>query len=142
MKDWQQHHLDQKSGEEMDRRVIAKRRILVTHLEAAAKGNRELSDEVLLACRWREEGTSARFLTHKWLAPDGTEYVAEERPSPTESLDAALTLVPEGHAYAILVYANGTAEAAIGDPPQFCSTILPTPALALCIAALKTRKAA
>lgn len=89
---------------------------LIAELESAEKGSRELDVKIGMALG----------KTPEWYS---------------ESLDAALTLVPEGRASAILIYESGRASAAIGEPPQFGDHEAPTPALALCIAALRARQA-
>lgn len=61
-------------------------------------------------------------------------------PAYTDSLDAALTLVPEGLGWIISRHDNGGAYwAEVGDEPwQYTGA---TPAIALCIPALKARSA-
>lgn len=57
-----------------------------------------LGHEILLACGWRKTcvGNFYGPLYH-WSSPDGSKSYPEDRlPCPTESLDAAMTLVPEG----------------------------------------------
>lgn len=81
---------------------------LFAKLKKADAGSRELSDAVLLACGWVHKIENGDPRTEAWIAPDGTPYdywddpharsrePIPHRPSPTESLDAALQLVPEG----------------------------------------------
>ena len=90
--------------------MMADLKPLIAELEQAKEGSRELSDRVLLAVGWTtsdSKDTRARF----WRSPEGEDYdwwddpharsrggPPLKRPSPTESLDDALTLVPEGFA--------------------------------------------
>ena len=54
--------------------------------------DRVLADEVLLACGWEHiSGNAATMGEDVWYAPDGKCY-GVNRPDPTASLDAALTL--------------------------------------------------
>lgn len=63
---------------------------LVAELGSAEEGSRELSAEVLRASGWvwRDDG----YLE----MPNGRYWGPGPHPSPTESVDAALQLVPEG----------------------------------------------
>jgi len=72
---------------------------LIADLEAAPKGSRELSDDILRALGWRDNPRD-----FKWFDPDGKLHDGRDaynrrlgppRPSPTESLDAAMGLLPE-----------------------------------------------
>jgi hypothetical protein len=68
---------------------------LISRLESAAEGSRELSDDVLLACGWEKtfDGVACDY----WAPPHTAGRVySDNRPSPTESVDDALELVPEG----------------------------------------------
>lgn len=60
-------------------------------------------------------------------------------PAYTESIDAALTLVPEGSAWTLMRHDNALYYAECG--PDSWQSNAPTPALAICIAALKARAA-
>lgn len=55
----------------------------------------------------------------------------------TRSLDAAITLVPKDRGWMLAQYENGACWAEVGDDWQFQGA---TPAIALCIAALKARQ--
>lgn len=78
---------------------------LIKALEEAKAGSRELSDEVLMAFGWRKTHRAwndARGRAMQpypaWVTPDGVEqgyYFSAN--SPTESVDDALALVPEGY---------------------------------------------
>jgi len=76
---------------------------MMTDLETATVGTRELDDEVLLACGWKYNAGTAALDNAHWIAPDGSLYfekitneVGEFPPCPTRSLDDDLMLVPEG----------------------------------------------
>jgi hypothetical protein len=140
---------------------------LITKLEAATEGSRELSDEVLLACGWVREGTRDPRLDcwrdpqgnvyDHWNDPHGRATQVVPRPSPTESIDAALTLVPDDWGYvSVSMLRGGSSEAFMLEkdysPPgdghiddewsQWLEKAFHTsPALAICIAALKAIEA-
>lgn len=59
-------------------------------------------------------------------------------PHYTSSLDAAMTLVPEGYEWS-LTWEAEIARAEIGDPLLLMEGEAATPAIAICIAALKAR---
>lgn len=123
---------------------------LIAELEQAKEGSRKLSDKVLLACGWTtsdDKDTRKRF----WCSPEGEYYdwwddpharsrdgPPLKRPSPTESLDAALTLVPKGWMWEL--DSSGGAELNAGWGKAFVLASGSSPALALCIAALKARE--
>lgn len=125
---------------------------LIARLEAAEGPDRELADEVLLACGWeRSVGATTNPDIVFWKAPDSDEYHAEGSDwpgDPTASIDAALTLVPEKYDITI-TQASGPRRsdwfATCTERDEFARTIThkardaATPALALCIAALKAR---
>ena len=98
---------------------------LIERLEAAPEGSRELD-------RWVQRGLVR---------------VADVRfscPAYTTSTDAALSMVPEGwswHIHWIAWNAALKANASIGNlgGDRAFQSIAPTPALAICIAALKAR---
>lgn len=75
---------------------------LAEQVERAAAPSRELDEAIALATGWRQEKREyldgARILT-EWVRPDGFRLpigTMAEPPFFTASLDAALTLVPEG----------------------------------------------
>lgn len=130
---------------------------LIARLEKVTGPDRALGDDVLLACGWGMdevgEGPDRKIL---WCGPV-EEYLDGDQPDPTSSIDAAMTLVPEGWAWFVQ---------RIGDLPQHPEyssygdvrlwipaqrtkglavesvdvRSAPTPAIALCIAALKARQ--
>lgn len=113
---------------------------LIAKLEAASEGSRELDGQIALVLGLAPAGAQLhRSLdpARGWWVPGKGPFSGDFwlPPHYTTSINAALTLVPDGQAYAVLVYAS----AAIGEPPQFGDHEAPPPALALCIAALKAR---
>lgn len=115
---------------------------LIEQLEKAGEGNRELDVEI-----WAFDGDvsgKVEFGVEDYSDSVNREYVKvgslsawlDEIPYYTTNLQDALGLVPPKRAYAILVYENRRASAAIGEPPQFEGDAA-TPALALCIACLR-----
>ena len=65
---------------------------LIATLEAAIEPSRELADEVLLAGGWK--ANLLEYYPTVWKNPDGDR--SYWRPNPLESMDAAISLVPEG----------------------------------------------
>ena len=72
---------------------------LVERCENAMGPNRELGDEILLACGWyletihaEDDGVAVSKMF--WVSPSGVR--SHERLDPTASINAALTLIPEG----------------------------------------------
>jgi len=107
---------------------------LIKRLEEAEAGSRELSDAVLLACGAMEYDWKSRKYSR--------------RPSPTQSLDDALGLVPEGWEWEAASFAKHNNEPRAGLWRNLYSNDIEciashgaTPALALCIAVLKAREA-
>lgn len=58
---------------------------LLSDIESAPEGSRELSDEMLLACGWKRDARRKAY----WRDTDG-RYVGISRPDPSRSLDAKL----------------------------------------------------
>lgn len=131
---------------------------LIAKLEGAEAGSRELSDEFLLALGWTR--TPGYF-----VEPENVRWWADNsHPSPTESVDDALALVPDGWTWSgsgrddacgycettdyrkpYMVIA-GPMEETGGDfyePPEAYrethESWAATPALALCAAILRAR---
>ena len=103
-------------------------RTLIERLQNAPEPSRELSDLVLVA------------LMRQGIVP---ALPPEERPHPTGNLADAASLVPPGRPWSLLVYYDGSACAAIGDPPVLSGTDYSAgPAMALTIAALEEREIA
>lgn len=71
---------------------------LLSKLAGAERGSRELSDEVLLALGWKKdieywEGRHGPMTI--WTMPDNADHILKI-PSPTESVDDCLALMPDG----------------------------------------------
>ena len=102
---------------------------LLSRLSAATGPSRELDAEIALASGWHQIKT-------RWENPYGQ---FAELPRYTESIDAALTLVPEGCTWEITtgfearVWPNKTAWPSCGGAES-------TPAIALVIACLKAKE--
>ena len=116
---------------------------LIAELEQATEGSRELEMQIGILLGWK--APHAKYAEWgMWLSPGGE---SEQLPWFTTSLDAALTLVPEGCGW----YMNDVGEGGIfkketADSFGGCLVVgscdgNTTPALALCIAALKARQA-
>ena len=112
---------------------------LIRQIEEATGPDRGLDAEIALAIGWRLDQSEPR---DRWWEPDRSHYL-DEPPEFTASLDAALTLVPEG--IAIWRIGNNDDQWEGEGPflarcggPRF--TFAATPALALCAAALKARQ--
>lgn len=110
--------------------------------------SRELSDRVLLACGWDEESDSGW-----WRKPDGKVFSVCEprsRPDPTRNLqDAVDWVVPEGWTLQLFQRETGwfcrlkrRAPYELVAPFENAkeTKVVPTGALALCIAALRARE--
>ncbi len=120
---------------------------LIARLEGATESSRELDAFICWMVNPHPQGSAG---PDWWLLPQGTQqHVPTISPHYTTSLDAALTLVPpecssweldwNGHSGALhgkaccaTIYLTGSSTQYNGDAP--------TPALALCIAALKARE--
>lgn len=120
---------------------------LITRLEAAAEGSRELDRGVAFAVKLPFPSW-ASFNEHAARHDYGTSFIAhgpwimERIPPLTTSIDAAVALFAErlpGWAWRISAYVNSRPEALIWqagkEAPQRVAAA--TPALALCIALLR-----
>lgn len=108
---------------------------LIAKLEKATGQDRDLDARICYAIKpaLHRMGT----LT-EWLATDAAKRV----PAYTWSLDDALTLVPEGASWLVRAPAGAYPSATIFGPPLHGDQIIArTPAIALCIAALKAIEA-
>lgn len=133
---------------------------LLKRLEEAEAGSRELSDAVLLACGWTfyQGGVQMAItgagggLVDVWTPPNPTgespRLYSGDRPSPTQSLDDALGLVPEGWIVGNLGQKDSMGwhcELKKGYQTSYSGVEIghniKSPALALCIAVLKAREA-
>ena len=130
---------------------------LIARLEAATEGSRELDAEIWRvadppACKIADYQSRA-FTGRDWTEEEKAEAVAARMkrlaPHFTTSLDAALTLVPEGCAFRLQKNLNGKYWVSMQRkfPDQelgfdiWVDAYGPTIVLALCIAALKARAA-
>lgn len=115
---------------------------LAERCEAAAGPDRELDQDIALALGWSPipNPTKAGGLVGRWTQPDGTMSGMEGPPQWTASLDAALSLVPEGFDWT-LGRTNGglTIHAEVGGHGGDFMRFAESPALALCAAALRAR---
>ena len=113
---------------------------LIERLESAPEGSRELDGEIALLLGWKK--TIDGFYNSRWKDPAG-QLQGNIPPAFTTSIDAALTLVPEGWRWDIGPW-DDQIRAEIWNhtedetKEQYCG-FASTPALALCIAALKAR---
>jgi hypothetical protein len=146
---------------------------LAERVEAATWADRELADQVLLACGWRlnhaadeiagwrvdpgvvegEDGSdypvtfADRMEWACWYKPGNRPFRdswidGHYRPNPLASLDAAMTLVPEGCGWE-LIYRKALENYAASVKTEGQYSICPasTPALALTAACLRARAA-
>lgn len=127
-----------------DRKTSPQMNDLIARLEKATGADRELDEKIALLAGWKTAANG-----EVWVSP--TAFPARELPHFTSSIDVALTLVPEGVGLKLERYwlSSGEAWSAVlstgGIPSnparQFVSEDAKTPAIALCIAALKARRA-
>lgn len=143
------------SGHTTDDAAV-ERAALIAELEQAERGNAPLSERVLLACGWtvtEEVGDPNDTMWINWHDPEGAlwgmGYGTIPPPNVTVSLDAALTLVPEGRRLTLEQSDDGIwwdayvltptdREGVLAGPEtkQGCAT----PALAVCAAVLRARR--
>ena len=123
---------------------------LIARLEAAPKGSRELDAEIAAKIGCTKAPQIMPYRPLRVLHPSGRTI---DLPHYTTSIDAALTLVPEGWAINVLGQTDKglwvatlrhieTSKRKMGATDNYGNLPLtswsrPTPALALCIAALK-----
>lgn len=120
---------------------------LVGRLEKLTGPDRELDLAIDIVVRPTEYSQEVR--DGKPIGAAASWYTDEEVPPYSRSIDAAMTLVPEGFAVDVCKFSSGKSNARLwtGEflkPDQKFSTLdlpnLPaTPAIALCIAALRAR---
>jgi hypothetical protein len=123
---------------------------LIKRLKEATKGSRELDAEIALAVGWTfEKWAEGRERKPYWRAPGETKYFNRFGfpPQFSRSLDAALTLVPEGMSGHVDIgkmsgiYQCGLWNGKFAqDVKENYGESKATPALALVIAALKARE--
>lgn len=114
---------------------------LIKRLEAASEGSRELDGAIYCAIsnlefvRWDGAGIVYR-------GRNGIGHIDAHVVKPyTTSLDAALTLKPDGYAASVMERQDGSGWARIANTAIGFTELGATPALALCIAALKASDA-
>lgn len=126
---------------------------LIARLEAASGPERELDAAIVAelnnATVRRYPPTDDFGPRDRWQfwSRDGAHFLGSEGkfkvPAYTASLDAALSLVPEGWAFQLLYEPDATkGQQALVWPPGKSMPLssAPTPALALCIASLRARR--
>jgi hypothetical protein len=120
---------------------------LAEQCERATESDRELDTAIFAALNpdWFPHKTQKHFFVNSEKLRD-TEYQSRNTrtvPRYTASLDAAMTLVPEYHTAAIFSDGSGSVVPAESDEDAFFAATVyaATPALALCAAALRARKA-
>lgn len=101
---------------------------LIKRIEAASGPDREINAEILLMIGGKKRGMDW------WIE---FAYIGRAIPAYTASIDAAMTLVPEGEIWAIDYLRSPKTVARVGAFNQGSAA---TPALALCAAALKARQ--
>lgn len=113
---------------------------LIARLEKATGPDRELDADICLEVGPYQSDIWERNPRHRHLLQTKDAKLNDWVPFPnyTASLDAALTLVPEGQSAQTTRYANHEGGAWVGDEDFVRAA---TPAIALCIAALKARQA-
>jgi hypothetical protein len=96
-----------------------------------------------LAVRCKTEGPSQELDHAIWLAIKPEGRAPSDWANYTQSLDAAVTLVPEGLGWMVRDYRDGAASALVNYPPRTAmkqtAHVASTPALALCAASLRVR---
>lgn len=119
---------------------------LATRCEQAPGPDRELDLAICrLAMSSEPLGHAAGISDDVWRGSGLDSLTAAIIPHYTASLDAALTLVPVGHALSLHVDADGTVHAGVmpddGDGCDDARRCGATPALSLTVAALRARAA-
>ena len=121
---------------------------LIARLESAAEGSRELDAEIWACLQGCTSPLEYEQVDHGGPAREAVICGSlaawlDEIPHYTTSLDAALTLVPEGKAWDCGYYPGydntGHAEVFLGSGDPAFRAPAKTPALALCIASLRAR---
>lgn len=123
---------------------------LLTDLEAAKVGSRELDLRVYLALGYHKSGAGWQGMSASQLLCKDEHIIDwghEDRPNPTVSVDDALALVPEADMWTITISWNPERDTHISAFSFYNRTELlkgyasaTTPALALTIAILKARQ--
>jgi hypothetical protein len=119
---------------------------LAERCEKATGPDNVLEREIAEALGWRHvrnKGPDSEWFPYVWVAPDGECDPDEAYPDYTESLDAAMQLVPEGCSWNLhkhSCWARSCVFVDDGRDAGHCCDCA-TPALALVAAALRARAA-
>lgn len=116
---------------------------LIKRLEEATEGSRAL-DALICVSEGYDEWTPEKWAKALQDMGEGSNACPVGCPPYTTSLDTAVTLVPEGIAWTVSKLFNKRFWASCDDPENYdnswaVSAEKPTPALAICIAALRAR---
>ena len=120
---------------------------LARRCEKAERPDKELGFEILLACGWRRTCVGHfHGPLYQWSDDGKRSYREDNLPCPTGSIDAAMTLVPEGK-YWVCGFGKVSADEPFGGAqiiePESSEEIAEgqgaTVALALCAASLRAR---
>lgn len=111
---------------------------LLGKLEEASEGSRELDAEIAMAVGWWRDCSG---LPPVWFTPDGERAIRNEPPHFSDSLDAALTLVPELCEVHLNIYGGPARATAYFDGGEYVESDDKPAAMALVIVALKARQA-
>lgn len=116
---------------------------LIARLEKATGPDRELADEILVQVFGWKRGLTE--LTEDFmLPPNSMEWLGPlKRPDPLSSIDAAMTLVPEGYYIEKRRYSDGwyvwiSTHSTYRDDSKW-NAIQTLEAIAICIASLRAR---
>ncbi len=104
---------------------------LLTRLEQATEGSRELDEDISRHLGWKHQGANV------WRPPNGCDQALAPF---TRSIDAALTLVPEGWIPCSLKWYPDHVWAHLEALGKLSEGSAATPALALCIACLRAHE--
>jgi len=122
---------------------------LIERICAAEAGSRELDAEIMSAIGYvREERHIGAYYDNNepaldwvYVDPATSDWVSTHPPSYTTSVDAALSLVPEGSSVDLTIDPGGLSEVAVTFPDDVACAAASTPALAICAAAIQARSA-
>ena len=112
---------------------------LIQELEGASFGSEALCNQVLLACGWQISSKPERYPIGRWLAPNGARYGCNAPRPSLDVQDAVDHVLPNGLRWEVSDTGAGVGFA--GVKGKWWHAEAATPALALCIAALKARRA-
>lgn len=126
---------------------------LIERLGKAVGPDKELDWDLALLAGWERRDWDIASANLGWFAPGVPNVMHSDPPRYTASIDAALTLVPDGWAWAVREHRDcppphsdalaKVSRVAWGCPEgelyEQSQARHPTPAIALCIAALRAR---